>query len=237
MINQVHTTKDYSLFKSVKGNRVKNLLHLKRLEESIKSKYLFTVIIVNEKYEIIDGQHRFDVISKLKLPLNYIICRGYSLNEVHLLNQNSKTWNSDDYMNGYCELGVEDYIIYRDFKQKYKFGHNECMALLSGNKHQTGDSIKLFYEGKFKVVTLKEANDTAKKIIELNKVYDGAKRRSFIFAIMTLLKKDEFSYAEFLSKLKKQPSALTDCVNISQYISIIEDIYNYKRRQKVGLRY
>jgi ParB-like chromosome segregation protein Spo0J len=24
--------------------------------------YLFTVIIVNEKYEIIDGQHRFDVI-------------------------------------------------------------------------------------------------------------------------------------------------------------------------------
>ena len=31
--------------------------------------YLFTVIIVNEKnYEIIDGQHRFEVIKELKLP-------------------------------------------------------------------------------------------------------------------------------------------------------------------------
>jgi ParB-like chromosome segregation protein Spo0J len=82
--NQVHTTTDYFLFKSIDGNRNKNLLHINRLRESMSKNYLFTVIIVNENYEIIDGQHRFDVIQELKLPLNYIVCKGYGLKEVHV---------------------------------------------------------------------------------------------------------------------------------------------------------
>ena len=78
----------------------------------MQENYLFTIIIVNENYEIIDGQHRFDVIKELGLPLNYVICGGYGLNEVHILNQNSKTWNVDDYLDGYCLLGYTDYLKY-----------------------------------------------------------------------------------------------------------------------------
>ena len=91
--NHVYTTNDYTLFTSIDGNRTKNKLHIKRLKQSIKENYLFTVIIVNENYEIIDGQHRFDVIKELNLPLYYIICEGYGLAEVHILNQISKTQN------------------------------------------------------------------------------------------------------------------------------------------------
>ena len=65
--SQVYTTTDYFLFKPIEGNRHKNLLHLSRLKKSISANYLFTVIIVNEKYEIIDGQHRFQCIKDLKL--------------------------------------------------------------------------------------------------------------------------------------------------------------------------
>ena len=68
--NQVHTTTDYFLFKPIDGNRNKNLLHINRLKKSMSENYLFTVIIVNEKYEIIDGQHRFDVIQDLKHSLS-----------------------------------------------------------------------------------------------------------------------------------------------------------------------
>jgi hypothetical protein len=95
---QVQTTKDYYLFTPIDGNRNKNLLHLNRLKKSINENYLFTVIIVNENYQIIDGQHRFDVIKELNLPLHYIVCVGYGLKEVHILNQISKTWNADDYL-------------------------------------------------------------------------------------------------------------------------------------------
>ncbi len=234
-ISQVHTTTDYFLFKSIDGNRNKNLLHLNRLRRYMQERYLFTIIIVNEDYEIIDGQHRFDIISELKLPLHYIICKGYGLAEVHILNQNSKTWNADDYTEGYCALGYKDYIKYKEFKELYGFGHRECQAILSGISVR--NEIESFYSGEFKIKSYSEACKVAEKILLIEPYYEGFKRRSFIYAILQLFKNTNFEFTEFLQKLKTQPTALVDCTTINQYVSLIEEIYNYRRREKINLRY
>ena len=233
--NQVHTTKDYFLFKPIDGNRNKNLLHLNRLKKSMEKTYLFTVIIVNEKYEIIDGQHRFEVIKELGLPLHYIVCEGYGINEVHVLNQNSKTWNADDYLAGYISLGYPDYIKYAEFKEKYKLGHFECMTMLANSANKL--SIDIFYSGNFKIHSLQQAESTIKKILLVEPYYSGVRRRIFIFTMMGLFKNPNFQFTEFLQKLKLQPTALQDCPSVESYKMLIEEIYNYRRREKVNLRY
>lgn len=233
--SQVHTTTDYHLFKPIEGNRNKNLLHINRLKKSISENYLFTVIIVNDKYEIIDGQHRFDVIKELNLPLNYIVCEGYGLNEVHILNQNSKTWNADDYLTGYCNLMYEDYIKYEEFKTTYELGHNETMSLLSGSPCKT--NIDIFYKGEFKIKDIKKAKDAIEKILMISPYYKNVKRRAFIYAMMNLFRNKNFEFTEFLQKLKLQPTALQDCTNTTTYIVLIEEIYNYRRREKINLRF
>jgi len=233
--NQVHTTTDYFLFKPIEGNRNKNLLHINRLKKSISENYLFTIIIVNEKYEIIDGQHRFDVIQELKLPLYYVVCKGYGLNEVHILNANSKTWNADDYLSGYCQLGYDHYIEYARFKDKFGFGHNECMLLLGGS--DTGHSIKEFYCGEFRIKDYNKAYEKASKIKMIGKYYNGYKRKSFVRTMNNILDKPQFDFTQFLQKLKIQPNALMDCNDTYQYKLLIEDIYNYRTREKVNLRY
>ena len=236
--HQVHTTTDYFLFKSIEGNRNKNLLHINRLKESMKEKYLFTVIIVNENYEIIDGQHRFEVIRELNFPMHYIICDGYGLNEVHLLNQNSKNWNSDDYLEAYCNLNYPHYLNYAIFKDRYKFGHSVCMAIASNIASGANTAhVKDFYKGEFLFKDFKKACSLAEKIEILGQYYDGNKRRSFVLAMLQLFKNDNFEFTELLQKLKTQPTALVDCSNTTQYISLIEEIYNYRRKVKVGLRY
>lgn len=234
---EVHTTTDYFLFKPIDGNRNKNALHLNRLKKSITEHYLFTVIIVNERYEIIDGQHRFECVKDLGLPLNYIVCKGYGLNEVQILNQNSKTWNADDYLTGYCNLKNENYLIYKEFKEKYQFGHNECMSMLTGINMNGGTLFNAFKDGTFKVTNLVNAEKEAEQIWMLEDLYKGFKRRAFIYAMLCLFDKPQFDFSEFLQKIKKQPSALKDCVDIKQYISLIEEIYNYRRHEKVNLRY
>jgi hypothetical protein len=233
--NQVHTTTDYFLFSSIDGNRNKNLLHINRLKKSMSENYLFTVIIVNDKYEIIDGQHRFDVIQDLKLPLNYIVCSGYGLNEVHILNQNSKTWTSDDYLDGYCKLGYKDYLKYREFKETYGIGHYECMWLLNGS--QLANPTQVFFTGEFKIKNYNEACKIIEKIMLVEPYYEEWKRRSFILAMLQLFKNPNFELTEFLQKLKLQPTSLLNCSTTNQYVSLIEEIYNYRRREKINLRY
>jgi hypothetical protein len=236
--NQVHTTTDYSLFKSIDGNRNKNLLHINRLKKSMSENYLFTIITVNEKYEIIDGQHRFEIIKELNLPLNYVICEGYGLNEVHVLNANAKTWNSDDYLEAYCKLGYNDYILYRTFKQRYGFGTRENISILSGgNIYVKTDHMKEFFKGNFKVSNYSESCNIAENIEILSNYYDGYKRRAFVFAMISLFKNKNFNFNEFVQKLKLQQNALIDCVSSNQYISLIEEIYNFRRREKINLRY
>ena len=85
VVNQVNQTTDYSKFKTLKGNRSVNKLHVKRLQKSFKQSYLLSPIIVNQNYEIIDGQHRFNAAKAENLPVNFILCNDYGLNEDILL--------------------------------------------------------------------------------------------------------------------------------------------------------
>lgn len=234
-MKQVLETKDYNKFRSIDGNRSKNLLHVNRLRKAMSENYLFTIIIVNENFEIIDGQHRFDVIKELNLLLNYVICKGYGLKEVHILNQNSETWNADDYLTGYCNLEYKDYVEYAKFKKKYKIGHNETLSLLTGSIGK-GD-INSFYRGEFKIISLKNAEDIIEKILKIEPFYKNVRRRSFIYAMMGLFKNPNFDFNEFLQKLSFQPTSLMDCTNANNYKDLIEEIYNYRRRVKVNLRY
>jgi hypothetical protein len=237
---QVHTTKDYSLFRTLNGNRDVNQLHLTRLKESIKKNHLTTIIMVNDKFEIIDGQHRYLISQELNLPINYIISKNYGLNEVQILNANMKNWAVVDYVNGYCDLGYKDYIIYRDFVAEYGFQNQVAILLLTG-EHSSGSNeinpATKFKEGLFKVKDLNNAKRMAEKILMIEPYYKGYLRRSFILALFGMFKNNNFEFTEFITKLKQQPTTLQDCTSTSQYKSLIEEIYNYRRREKVNLRF
>jgi hypothetical protein len=236
--SHVYTTTNYDLFKSIKGNRNINHLHLARLKKSIVSNYLITVLIVNEKYEIIDGQHRFESIKELQLPIYFIVCEGYGLKEVQILNQNSKTWNIDDYLDGYCRLGYPEYLKYRDFINKYNFTHTETMCILNDSNHMINADVKrMFAKGLFKIRNPYKSTDLAEKITAIGKYYAGYKRRPFVLTMLKLNNNELFDFNEFIRKLEFQPTALVDCVKISQYLALVEEIYNFKRRDKVNLKY
>lgn len=250
---QVHKTFDYSGFTFLKGNRTINQANVKRIEKSMTKRYLISPIIVNEYYQIIDGQHRFFAVKKLQLPLYYIVIKGYGLTEVQILNTNSSNWKKVDYLKAYCDLGYPEYLKFRDFMTEFPelnfqtaemilsnrstVGSRTKYVELKSEKNTTGSLfIKSFEEGDFKCVSLNIARDTAKKIIELMP-YHPMLTKAFVSAFISVLNSQNFDYQEFINKLKFQPTALTPCVNNAQYKLLFEEIYNYKRREKVNLRF
>ena len=179
---KVYTTKDYSLFKTLSANRAVNKIHLARLKESMKKNYLTTILTVNEKFEIIDGQHRFLVCKELNLPINYILSKNYGLNEVQILNANMKNWHPNDYISGYCDLGYQDYIIFREFAANYGLSNQMALSLLGGASLGGGQIslVTKLKDGSFKVKDLNYAKAVIEKVIMIKPYYKGYLQRHFI---------------------------------------------------------
>ena len=236
MTLQVLKTKDYSKFKVVDGNRNLNIMHLNRLMQSMAEDYLISPIIINEEHQVIDGQHRLECAKQLGLPVYYIVCKGYGLGEIQRFNANSKNWTADDFMNGYIKLGKKEYEYYKAFKDRYGFAHGEVLTMLVGGRDI--DTVKQFQAGKLKIKKYNEACEMAEKIKKCEPYYEGWKRRSFIGALLQVMKNPQFDIEEFVEKLKYQRSKMYDCGRVEQYVEVIEEIYNFKRRgSKVSLKY
>jgi len=256
-VNTVYKTNDLEIFKQIEGNRPPNPQHIKRLAQSIRENgILCNPILVNEKYEVIDGQHRLMAAKKVGTEVFFIVLNGYDLNQVQTLNLNQKNWTQKDFMNGYADMGLKAYQELRDFYEENKdFNLSDCVAMCSNvtsssssrvsqkyspsSKNKTGVSNiqHVFEEGTWETRDLHKAQTNADRIRQIGTFYEKYNRTVFVGTMLGMFEKKQFDFNEFMHKLRLQPTALVDCSNREQTKMLIEDIYNYKSRNKVNLRY
>ena len=110
-INEVYETNDYNMFSLLKNNREVNKSHVKKLSKSMQKIRLITPIIINEKGQIIDGQHRFHAQKNLNLSIPYVVEEGYGEEEARILNLNTSNWKLHDWVRHYCNLNNNNYNI------------------------------------------------------------------------------------------------------------------------------
>jgi len=132
----------------------------------------------------------------------------------------------------------------KEFMEKYPdFGVSVSIQLLTNKveganqKSHGGGKKNTFKNGGFKVANLKLAYDNAKKLAEIGKFYAGYTRKTFVGAMIPIFAHKNYNHDEFIHKLSKYKDMLTDVTTTKQYRLMVEDIYNYKRREKVSLTY
>lgn len=238
MNDKILQTKNYATFGIIEGNRVVNESHVKKLKQSISQLDLKIPIVVNEKMEVVDGQHRLQARKELGLPVFYIVVNGLGLRETQRVNSAAKNWNDKDFLNSFVKQNYAHYKTYKKFRETYQFGHTETMNILSGsigggNNNQNQD----FKEGNFSVSNLDRAIDWAEKIYQVQPFYKGFKRRSFVGAMIRCFRHEQYDHDEFISKLSYQSSKMVDCTSIDQYLRIIDEIYNFKRKPADKIRF
>lgn len=247
LVNMVYKTDDLSIFKTIDGNRVSNLQHIKRLADSIRIYGMkCNPILVNEKMQVIDGQHRLIAAKEVGSFVYYIILNGYTLSEVHTLNLNQKNWTRKDFMEGYANMGIESYIKLRDFIElNQDFTFSECVAFCSNvgsdnysiaHKNSRGIT-QVFEEGTWIGKDFELAQEWANRIRMIKSYYSNYNHNHFVGTMITLFNNKNFDFNEFMHKLRLQPTALVICQNCEQYKTLIEDIYNFRSRNKISLRY
>jgi len=224
-----YMTKDYSKFKRMVGNRQVYDIHVARLLRAFKAKRLDISILVNEKGEVCDGQTRLAVCEIMRIEVRYRVISGLTLEDVQILNSNTRPWKIDDYLDSYCEFGRPDYIVVKAFWERHpRFSLGSILLFLSG---QTKAPHEMFRRGGFKVGDKEKAEYLAEQFRSLEKFYPGWYKRDFIQAVIRAdtFAEEGFDFDRFRAQLERVPPrlALKDCASAKDYLRLVEEIYNF----------
>jgi len=229
----IKSTTQYSLFGFLPGNRSINPHHVRALSTSILANNLLEQhpIIVNEKMEVVDGQHRLEVARVNHLEIYYIVKKGATLTEVHLLNSAVRPWGLDNYLRSYCELGKQDYIQLREFCREHGIATSQGAVLLRGVSHNmSATGIRSdFKMGTFTITDLAYAEAVVSLLEEITPYLAPKVRtdRDLMFSLGKLIRMKGFDTKRFREKLHSAALRIERQANVRGYLKILEDIYNW----------
>lgn len=241
VVAQVKKTNNYSLFKfnplnrSIKKNKLKQLrTSIQRTAGNLQS------ILVDSKYYIIDGQHRFMVCKSLNLPIRYEIRENtYTAEDIIEINNNGSGWNHTDYADHHFKKGNENYGIFLKYRELYPELKEGVLCSILENKYSMNDTSSSnmkrngFHTGSFVVLQENKAKLLLQKLKDISAFYKGWNRRAFVYAIIHLSNQPSFNWDKFISKMQIKHIGLFEYPRAEDFVKALTEIYNYRERSKI----
>jgi hypothetical protein len=238
-VNKVYKTKDYNLFNFRPDNRPVIQSHVKELMDSM-TKHGWeqgSYVVVNEKMEVIDGQHRLLSGMELNLPIIFTIEKGSNFETIQTLNTKQKNRTKYNHIQSFVNKKNSNYVILDKYMNKYPEFKLTEMLMFLGNT-QTNINKSVFEDGEFVVRSTDIADGWINNLLSLKGYFPKYYNKSiFVRSILRVLKNENFKFSDFLHKVQLRPLMLQPCGTVEQYVDMIEKIYNYGRGNKINLRF
>ena len=231
MTNTVITsTMNYGLFNLVDSNRKLKSGNVQKLMNSFKLTQGMSrtkPIIVDKKFNVIDGQHRLEACKRMGIPVHYVVT-DEKITNIPLYNSYQEKWNLDDYTNFWAKNGNQNYINLLKIKESVGFSANAClegMGIFTGKEFYNN-----FKSGNFIFdIGVDLAIDQINYMVDLTYFVTGKKNinRKITRAVRFLSRAKDFDYSIFLSRIKRFPDRIHLCATTEGYIDMFIELYNY----------
>lgn len=235
----ITTTKNYRLFKLSGENRPLQLAKHKKLKESMQ-KYGFlrsfplSCVRDNDGNIVVkDGQHRLAFAEELGLQVHYVVEeKDY---DVATVNCTAKTWTLRDYAQKYSADGIAVYQDGLEFAEEHGIPVGTAFALLAGTT--TFQNVKNAFEsGEFKAKDRHYADMVASTYAAIAKMSKAVKCARFLEACMAVCRVKDFDPSRLIGSCNRCRDKLVSYSTRDAYLEMIEEIYNYNRRQLAPLK-
>lgn len=229
-VTEIRKTNDYSLFKNILGNRSLKDKNYNKLLKSMRENQLVIPILINENWEIIDGQHRYNSCKTLGLPVYYYMIEGYAIEEVKIANQVSCNWGTEDYLNLHVELENHEYLRFKRVLEIYNLKTPQLLKLISMLNKDNLSKLKLdFQDGVFVIDNYDNLIDFLDKLQDFNignfTVYNSTK---FTEAFAKLYMYSKYDHNRMVERLASMGYKLEKRQLQAEYLSLlVNDIYSY----------
>lgn len=257
MESNVLSTKDYSIFKTITGNREVVQSHVFKVANSIDKSNMLAgrPIIVNEKMEVIDGQHRLAAAKLLDLPIYYCVVEGAQYQDVALLNEVCKNWSSENYATMFSKQGYPHYKKILEFSKTYNAPINYLMMaikILRLNEDRleyVKDTFQSFKDGNFEISEkhsfklnkyLNMLGDVKSLLYKLSVRKSKSKchmieSRSFFLGFISFISKHEnlVSFQKLLKNIELKSETFVPKARASDYKNLFLEVYNWHCSNKI----
>lgn len=245
----IKATKNYDIFKKHDFNREIVEGNVLKIMRSLQVKNLleYRPILVDESMRVIDGQHRLEAARRLELPVYFEMKADVQPQDIILLNDNSKCWGRDDYLNFYCAQGNKEYIKLKKFIGEHKVSLATAMAVMgldSGKNYKNPTTANSFKNGKFVFPSAHEEIDSvnilhhSQEVIEFlsprmtgdRKFLKGPKFRRSLYNFLSIKAVD---FEVFIHKLNYKLNIIRPCARIAEFVEIFKQIYNWMNKEPI----
>lgn len=234
-------TTNYSMFKFREDNREQDPSLVRALIKSISANNMlkYKPIIVNDKFEIMDGQHRFLAAQELNVPIFYIIEKKMTLLDMIGL-QTQKHWRTADYVNAFAKNGYVEYQKFLEFTKKNQLSIVIALSLIKGRSKGMYDQIR---SGNFKFINndilmteLEYCND----IQEFLKQQLGSKlflnSTRFWRAMVHIVRHPIYNHDKMMKNLSQLISKFSSRADYEGYRELFVSIHNFRNQHKINLK-
>lgn len=189
--------------------------------------------ILGGKFEIRDGQHRFEAAKRLGIAVWYVVLPESECptpEQLNAGNGGAKTWGLSDYVDSYSAIGNEQYVELRDFAAEYRIPLSHAAALLFGLCGHSHGVIERLKMGEFVVKDRKWADKVGLLAREIGEVLPQMRTNNAIGAISRMALVKEFDGTQMIEQCQRYANMLRPCGTMDQYSQMFEEVYNFQRK-------
>lgn len=242
IVGNIFETYNYSKFRRLDANRQVTSTRAKAIQNSIAEKDLQIPIAVNEKYEIWDGQGRYESRKNLGLPIIYYVVEGADIKDCRKVNSVNQPWTIQDYLYSFVSEGKEDYVRLDNLMEELGMTNINRILRLANRGSKTNNpeeksKANLFKSGR--LVFGKEECERVRNVVakgkEIREALDftGGLNDAFWVAVKVCTEFDGYSHVRMLNRCKKYRASYSQMSRTSDQIVEFERIYNKEGGKKL----
>jgi len=243
-------TTDYDDFVLIAGNREISQSNVDRFKRIIQEEGgVYDEVQVNprkfnDKWAIVDGQHRFLAYKELGLPVPIVTKRvEVPLKGIIEMNTIRKAWTMPDRVKSYATLGNENYqrlySIWQELNDLHRISIKTVAKLCQGtlsSSQQRGRAANLGGgDWKFKKSEA-EVSKVFKECVKFTECHPDAMSDAFVHCIQSLMDKQPgFKIKRMLTAAKNHPHKFVRAARKQDMLRMLEELYNFNRPQSSRL--
>lgn len=232
-ISRSFKTNDYSKFKTLYENRDVTNSRIKKIEESVdKVGWIPTRVVVNEKYEVIDGQARLAVAKKHGFIVYVDVVPGTGADECRSMNINQTNWSNMDFVKSYAEEGRQSYKYLLELLKEFGKDIGFVAIVNAAIGLYGGYATKLIRTGLLDITdtTYAHAREKLSFIKDIWQILRNAGGRTECYsgAIFFAYDSENIDNDILADHVKRFQTDLIPISTLPQAIEVIEKIYNFR---------